>query len=266
VLQVPLEPAGTGPRWAALRPLCGHDEAAIDGCGDLEATQLLERLLVAAPGTSVRPGGTWTLSVSDRDRLLAAVYRHLYGDRVEGTVRCTDCGAAFDLTFTLAELARGLESGRRTARTVGPDSEGTYVLPDGRRFRLPTAEDQIAVSGMAPEQGAEVLASRCLLAGDPAGDREALEAAMSEVGPVLDLDLGATCAECGAPQEVRFEIRAHLLGTLAAERPCLAREVHSIATAYGWGLNEVLDLPRDQRRGYVRLIETERAGRRGPRA
>jgi hypothetical protein len=266
VLQVPLQPAGADGRWAALRPLCGHDEVSIGGCGDLDCARLLDRLLVAAPGGSVGPGDTWTLSLSDRDRLLVALYRHHYGDRIEGSVDCSECGATFEVAFVLADLAHGLESGGITPRATGPDAEGAYVLPDGRRFRLPTVEDRMAVFGMEPTKGADTLVSRCLLAGDPNADREALEAAMSEAGPVLDVDLEASCAECGTVRDVRFDIRAHLLGALAAEKAWLAREVHSIATAYGWGLEEILGLPRDERRRHVRLIEAERVARRGSRA
>jgi len=266
VLQVPLQPARADGRWAALRPLCGHDEALVDGRGDLEATRLLDRLLVAVPGTSVGPGGAWTISLSDRDRLLAAVYRLHYGDRVEGAVECAACGAPFDLAFTLADLASRIESDGKTALAAGPDAEGTWSLPDGRRFRLPTAEDRMAVFGMEPAEAADALASRCLLAGDPNDDRESLEAAMREAGPVMDVDLEATCAECGAGQGVRFDIRDHLLGALAAEKPWLAREVHAIATAYGWRLEEILGLPRDERRRYVRLIQAEGAARRERRA
>ncbi len=84
---------------------------------------------------------------------------------------------------------------------------------------------------------------------------------MAEVGPILDLDLEATCPECGARQAIHFDICAHLLGALASERLWLAHEVHTIASAYGWSLAEILGLPREDRRVYVRLIEAHRPKR-----
>jgi hypothetical protein len=259
VLQVPLHAAGSERRWAALRPLCGHDELAVDGDGDLEATRLLDRLLLEVPASRIGPGSAWSLALSDRDRLLLALYRQLYGDRVEGAVECAACGASFQLAFTLTEIHGGLEPVAGAAR---PETDGTFALADGRRFRLPTAEDRIAVFGMDPAQAADVLAARCVIVGDASSDRESLEDAMAQAGPVLDVDLDARCAECGADQSFRFGLSAHLLGALAAEKPCLAREIHAIATAYGWGLDEILGLPREERRRFVRLIEAEKAARR----
>ncbi len=257
MLQVTLHPGLPNGPWACLRPLCGHDEAAIHDADDLEATRLLDRLLVEAPGTTVGPGAAWSLTISDRDRLLVALYRHHYGDRVEGAVRCGGCGEAFDLTLGVDELSGRLED-TDTRLATGPDGEGAYLMPDGRRFRLPTPEDQRRVLGLEPGAAAETLLRRCLLEGDVAADRGTLEAAMEAVGPVLDVDLVASCPECGAEQTVRFDIRVHLMGALASERRWLAREVHSIATAYGWSLEEILALMREDRRAYVQLIEADR--------
>src|SRR4051794_30863641 len=71
-------------RCAYLRELRGTDEEAIGGGGTLAALSLLDRLLVEGPGASVRPGGAATLTVTERDRLLAHVYRAIFGTRVRG--------------------------------------------------------------------------------------------------------------------------------------------------------------------------------------
>ena len=262
MLEVMLNPGlSDGGRWACLRPLCGKDEAVIDDCSDLEANRLLDRLLVQAPGTRVGPGTVCKLAVADRDRLLAALYRHHYGERVEGSLECRSCGASFDMTFELAQLTSNMDRSDGSLAT-GPDSEGLYTLPDGRRFRLPTSEDQRSVVGLQPETAATTLLERCVVEGHPATDRESLEAAMAAVGATLDIDLDAKCPRCGAEHQVRFDIRAHLLGALALEKTWLVHEVHMIATAYGWNLAEILGLSRESRRAYVRLIEADRASRR----
>jgi hypothetical protein len=89
---------------------------------------------------------------------------------------------------------------------------------------------------------------------------------MDGVGPVLDLDLEATCPKCGALQSVRFDIQTYLLRALAYEKRFLIHEVHRIAMAYGWGHEEILSLTREDRRAFVRLIEVDQAGRRRLRA
>ncbi|MEE8523594.1 MAG: hypothetical protein V3T72_06650 [Thermoanaerobaculia bacterium] len=268
--QVRLQPGLPGGRWACLRGLCGHDEAAVDGTSDLAAAALLERLLVEAPGTTVSPATVWELTVCDRDRLLAAVYRRHFGDRIEGDLTCRGCGERFEATFSLAELLASLEAdaGRSETgnghRVTGPDEDGVYRLADAGRFRLPTLGDQRRAAGLDPAAARRMLLERCVVEGDPSAAADDLDAAMAAVGPVVDLDLDAACSECDEEQSVRFDIRSYLLAALAREKRWLIREVHYLATAYGWSLDEILGLPRDDRRAFVRLIEAER-GAEAPR-
>jgi hypothetical protein len=41
------------------------------------------------------------------------------------------------------------------------------------------------------------------------------------------------------------------------ERPLLDREMHRLAVAYRWSLDDILSLPRTQRRSLVSLAEAE---------
>jgi hypothetical protein len=63
---------------------------------------------------------------------------------------------------------------------------------------------------------------------------------------------------CGTEQSVHFDIVSFFHAMLARERSLLLREVHRIATAYHWGYQEILRLPRSQRRAFVTLLEAER--------
>ena len=256
MLQVQLKPGLKGGRWAYLRPLCGHDEAFINGTGSIEATRFLDQLLVSTPGTTIGSGKARELAVCDCDRLFAALYLNYFGEQVESTVTCQSCDQPFELRFSLRELMASLDKVNATKAT-GPDDEGIYTLVDGRRFRLPTAGDRDSLLGLDSEQAMTTLLKRCVVEGDPAHNSEELEAAMDEVGAVLDLDLDATCPDCGALQTVRFDIQTYLLRALAYERRFLNREVHHIARAYGWGHQEILNLTREERRAFVRLIEAE---------
>lgn len=261
MLQVMLDPGLPDGRLACLRPLAGRDEVAIDAPNDLAAVRLLDGLLVQAPGTGIGPGRASELTISDRDRLLIALYRHYYGEPIEGSAACRACGKTFDLAFDLAELIGTFERRERSLAT-GPDPEGAYTMRDGRRFRLPNAEDQRSILGLETEEAMTKLLQRCVLEGDVAADREQLEAAMAEAGPMLDLELEAECPDCGTHQKVHFDICSHLLGALASERPWLTHEVHAIATTYGWSLDEILGLSREDRRAYARLIEGDQSRRR----
>ena len=261
MLQIALRPGLRGGRWARLRPLCGHDEAFINGTGSVESVAFLDRLLVEAPGTTVGPGKAKELAVCDCDRLFAAIYLQYFGERIEGTALCRDCHEPFESSFSLRDLMASLED-TAAAKATGPDDEGVYTLPDGRRFRLPTADDQYSVIGLDAEKAAAALLERCMVKGDPMESLEIIQTAMDEVGPVLDLELEATCPKCGALQSLRFDIQMYLLRALASEKRFLIHEVHRIAIAYGWGHEEILSLTREDRRAFLRLIEAGSAARR----
>jgi hypothetical protein len=261
MLHVRLNPGLPGGKWARLRPLCGHDEMLINGAGSVEVIAFLDRLLSDAPGTTVGPGKGADLAVCDCDRLCAAIYLEYFGERVVGTAACRDCHEPFEMDFPLPSLLESLAA-RRPAKASGPDDQGIFTLADGRRFRLPTIGQQCRVIGLDPDDAAAALLKLCLVEGDPAYDTHTLEAAMEEVGGLLDLDLDAACPQCGARQAVRFDIQSYLVRTLAYERQFLHHEVHCIATAYGWACQEILGLTREDRRAFVRLIQSDRAARR----
>jgi len=257
MLQVSLNPGLGDGSWACLRALCGHDELSADAIGPVAATTLLDRLLVAMPGTTVAPGKAQELAVCDCDRLLAALYVRDFGDRIEGSTTCASCKQAFDLRFSLDDLLARVTTNTSDA-AEGPDADGLFTLSDGRRFRLPTAADQQSVAGLDPETATAELSARCVTSGDPNTNPELLQTALDDVAGILDLDLDAQCPECDGKQTVHFDIQSYLLRTLAAEQRFLHREVHTIATVYRWRYQEILDLPREDRRAYVALIQADR--------
>jgi hypothetical protein len=241
--------------------LCGHDEVWISDAGRFDPVAFLDRLLVAAPGTTVGPGKAEALAICDCDWLYAALYLSYFGEQIEGIVTCRECREPFELSLSLPELMADLEAGAAVNAT-GPDEAGIYTLPDNRQFRLPTAGDQQSVTGLDPEAAVVALLERCLVAGDPREEAEWLQTVMDEMGAVLDLDLDAACPACATAQTVRFDIQTHLLHALVYEKRFLNHEVHRLAMAYGWGYGEILRLTREDRRAFVRLIEADRTPRR----
>jgi hypothetical protein len=277
MLSVRLEPGLPGGRFACVRALHGHDERLV-GVGAIAATELLDRLLVEVPGTSVGPGRAWQLAICDRDRLLAAVHAGTFGDQVESEIPCSECDEGAEVRFSLSALVASLDADELARAEVGvrsgPNDDGVYQLDDGTRFRLPTGEDQRAVHGQAPADARLALLRRCLLADGHAGNARTasdvdeatlarIEAAMARVGATIDQDFEVACQACGATRAVRFDIQHFLLRALEHERRYLVREIHYLAASYGWSLEQILDLSRDDRRTFVGLIVADRAAQRG---
>jgi hypothetical protein len=261
MLHIRLNPGLPGGRWARLRPLCGHDEALVDRTGHVDVIAFLDRLLAHEPGTTVGPGRAADLAVCDCDRLCASIYLDCFGERVDARATCGDCREPFDLSFSLRDLIEDLDR-RRPSEAVGPDDEGVFTSADGRRFRLPTAGEQRLVKGLDTDAAVAALLRQCVVEGEPTIDPQTIEATMDQVGALLDLDLDAVCPHCDLRQTVRFDIQSYLFRALGHERQFLNYEVHSIAMAYGWGYEEILSLHREDRRTYVRLIQSDRGARR----
>ena len=240
--------------WVALRRLTGHDEESIEEVSTAGAIALVDRLLVAAPGAALGPGEAARLTAADRDRILADLHVAELGAKVESTLACGACGTAIDVDFQLPALLAAAE--RDTTQAV--DEEGTALLPDGRRIRLPTGADELAVAAAADPE-AELL-RRCSVDGT-ACDAATAAAALERVAPLLDVDLDAACPECGAATALRFDAQEFVLERLLADRDARTREVHSLARAYHWPLHEILGLSRQQRKLHVALVDSERAMR-----
>lgn len=260
MIEVDLWPGLRGGRWARLRELRGADElwaAERRASGSLAAVELLDRLLVAAPATTIGPGRARELAVGDRDRLLAATYRHTFGAAIESTTNCSACGEGFDLAFDLGDLLPPPRVGHHEL-----DEDGHLHLGDGRRVRLPALDDELALRDLRGEAATTCLCRRLVVEGDPEVDPAAVLRAVEEASPIAERELVAACPECGARQTIRFVLQSFLLAALAREGEWLTREVHRLAVTYHWPLGEILDLPRSQRRRFVALIEREASARR----
>src|SRR5262252_823360 len=247
-----------------VRDITGHDEWAVRGASTRTAVELLQRLVDWPTGDS---GDAAELSAPDRDTLLAAVYARAYGVCVDATAHCTACASPYDIRFSLAEL-RDVLTRNPSADKIQALPDGTFRAESGIRFRLAAARDEIEVSLLPEQEAARALAARCLLESRPGGDFSnddeilaELESAMEDVAPVLDLDINTTCPECRCPQTIRFDVQFYLLQALEQDRTRLARDIHYIASAYGWSLQEVLSLERTERRKFVQFIEEDIAGR-----
>lgn len=225
-------------RAAEVRELTGEDERSVYGTDTRAATSLLERTV---SGLAPRD-----LCAADRDRLLAAHYSSLFGDRVENTVHCVSCGSLFDLNFSISDLVKRIGDGAGTRR-----ADGTFETEHGTVFRLPTAEMELAVQSPAE------LLQACVVTRGKDTDEE-IEGAMETAAPLVDVDLDAQCPECGRTQQLRFNIQRYLLESVMRDRRRLFSEVHILASAYGWSMTELLSLRRTERRMLVDILDQER--------
>ena len=254
-----------GQSRVSVRELTGRDERAVADTGTASVIALLDALLVAEPGSTVPPPPTDELVASDRDRLLVAIYRRSFGDRIENTLTCKRCGNRFDIDFSLDALANSLEH-RHPRTPVVPIGENLFETSQGLRFRLPIGREELQFGRLPGDEAQQALRRCCIGEAAAEIDDDALQTLLTEVAPLVDLDLDARCPECQQVHALQFDIQTYLLSALLGERRQLTLEIHRLATAYGWSLAEILSLPRSERRHFVELIDQELSGHhRNPR-
>lgn len=178
---------------------------------------------------------------------------------IDAVISCAGCGETLELAPTIGEL--------RADEASVPDASGT-VSHAGYdvTFRQPTALDlaEIAYETDLERAGGELL-ERCVLearrGGLPVEARElpedvaaALDAALAEADPQADLELGVECPACGHASTTRFDIASFFWCELERFALGMLREIHVLASAYGWSESQIIALgPR--RRLYLELIE-----------
>lgn len=223
-----------------LRELRGDDELSVDGVDTRCAVGLLERLLAPTDLHAAQ------LSASDRDALLAALHRSVWGDRVVSSLRCPACEAMYDLSFALSVLQRELAAAVPAHRVVAPNC----LEAQGRPYRLPTLDEEEDAAALGLAAGRAQLAG---VACGPDADAQAV-ASIEAMAPLLDVDLDTVCAECGHAQRARFDVQSFVMQRLLDEREHLLAEVHALAVGYGWSLAEILSLARGTRQALVQRL------------
>jgi hypothetical protein len=171
---------------------------------------------------------------------------------LEFSARC-NCGGQFEFALPLATL---LDSPQAGACIEAP-------LEGGRRVKLrrPTGGDLRQWREMQPgsrDQATRTMLDCLLIEGKPrAEDVPQLARALAERDPLVALSVLCPCPACGAGNEVPIDLEAVALARLERRRRALLREIHALASHYGWSEAEILALPSERRTQYLALIEAE---------
>ena len=241
-----------------LRELTGHDEWALEGTATSDAIALLNRLIIQPAGVSIPAE---EMIAADRDRLLAEIYQRTFGDRIENVLTCPQCRGPFDIDFSLDALLATIER-RDPVRVIKPLGENLFESENGMRFRLPNGRDEQDLDELNQEEAEAFLIRRCMVGDSAPTDDDDLQELLSEVAPLVDLEMSAKCPECAHMQALHFDIQGYLLNALLGRRGLLSAEIHRLAVTYHWSLQEILSLTGKERARFVAMIESESERRR----
>jgi hypothetical protein len=225
------------------------------------AVALLE---LAEPGLAA--DAITALSVGSRDRELLRLRVSAFGTAISGLVTCPECGQTVELTADANDIIAA--AGRPTPGRddeLALDRNGYHV-----RFRLPTSADllALAVAWPAAPPGADAerfLLGRCLRWAEHDGSPvapselpdeivELVGSSMNEHDPLADIELACDCPDCGEAWVAPLDVPGFLWAELTDFATRLLRDVHVLASGYGWCEAEILALTPVRRQAYLDLV------------
>jgi hypothetical protein len=215
--------------------------------------------LVAAACPELSRDQIDALPLGDRSRLLWQIRARTFGAGVTAVVACPQCAVSLDVVFDTADVLASIRVDDSAA--VEHDD---YVV----RYRPPTSSDLALVADERMPDAA--LLRRCIVEARRASTAVAIEALpaaivdlvgdrLADTGAGDRIDIALTCAACAHAWAASFDVVSFFWDEIDAWAAQMLREVHVLASAYGWREAEVLALGPARRQRYLALI-AEQAG------
>jgi hypothetical protein len=225
------------------------------GAGAPPYARALLLLAAAWPSTPQDELAGWSLG--RRDAALLDLRELLFGGAIESLALCPQCGAQSELSFQTADIR---------AAFVDAEPRQLQEQIDGHTFsvrlRPITTAALIAVSG---DSRREALLLQCIIEAQrdgaplPPADLPAellarCGNALAEADPQADIQLALTCVECGEHWNAPFDPAGFLWREIESWAERMLREVHMLASAYGWSEADILALSAARRRRYLEMV------------
>jgi len=247
----------------AIRPLTGEPLLAAweAGATGHELRRPLALLSAAIPGAQQAALGA--LPLVARDLLLLRLRELTFGPELAVFASCPECAERMEFTLHAPDLAKDLGAACDAA------SNGPVGWAEGdQRYRLrPVTTDDLIAALAAPDlqTAQDLLLARCVEAtGEARAERSKSPAKSAPFSPGArgrfeELHAGAElrcvveCPGCAGQQVLDLDIARFLWREVAAAATRLLREVHLLATAYGWREHDILALSQQRRAAYLEL-------------
>lgn len=225
------------------------------------AQQALLLLALACPETP--PEALAQLSIGQRDSRLLTLREWSFGHQLAAVAICPHCGERLELMFASSDIRVNADEGQRDIYSF--DSEEYRV-----RFRLPNSLDLMAVADSPTVDAArEEIFRRCLLSLQYHGQEQppdplpqavfhAIVGQMAEADPQAEVQLSLACPACNHLWQTVFDIVAFFWSEIDAWAHRILRDIHTLASAYGWSEADILALSPRRRQCYLEMAGTGR--------
>lgn len=202
------------------------------------------------------------LSIGQRDARLLDLREALFGSVLPCLTACSACGEQLELNLDVGDL--------RVSPSIPDEQQRGHFTMEAEGltlgFRLPNSLDLSAASSVEDADSARaLLIERCLVA---VNDRQtdvssetlsptvldALTAAMAEADPQSHIELVLSCPSCEQDWQVVFDIASYLWSEIQTWALRVLREVHILASVYGWREADILALSPLRRQFYLESV------------
>jgi hypothetical protein len=168
------------------------------------------------------------------------------------SARCTQpaCENPFEFELPIDQLSPG-----------PADDSVDIALDDERhvRLRLPSGADlrdwRSRIDPARKDAKRAMLGSLLIQGEIRIEDVAAIDEALGKLDPLVDFSISGPCPACHADMEMSIDLEQLALASLRVSQRQLLREVHELASHYGWTEAEALAIPAHRRAGYRELIE-----------
>lgn len=218
------------------------------------ALMLLEAVFPEEPAETLA-----LLPIGQRDTRLLTLREGIFGSRLESVVACPACAETLEFAFTISDI-------RVAPEQPIPDQFSLFSNGYEVTFRLPNTEDVADFEHRAEDaRRPRLLLERCLvevrhedeaLPADrlPESLVEAVAEQMAQADPQANVQLALTCPACEHRWQSTFDIVSYLWTETDAWARRMLRDVHVLASAYGWPEADLLAMSAWRRQFYLDLI------------
>lgn len=216
----------------------------------------LTLLSIACP--DVAPQDLAELSIGQRDACLLTLREWTFGSQLTSVVDCPNCVDRLELNFNIADIR--VVSDVPQTPTLSLEMED-YIV----RFRLPNSHDLATIAIQEATIAPRKLLEGCLLevtrlqqpcAPEHLPDEvlESVVAQMTLADPQAEVKLSLTCPACQHEWKSIFDIVSYFWDELNVWAIRILREVHLLASTYGWREAEILAMHPYRRQLYLEMI------------
>ena len=202
-------------------------------------------------------------AVGRRDADLLALRDWTFGSQVSSLSTCPQCGLEFEVAFDSSQILANAKTETATA-----EDGNLQIVAQGFEVRMHTPNSldlSAALTAESLAEGKHIVLQRCVSVNDSDGHMvavddlpiavvDAVEEAMASADPWAEIHLAASCSRCGQAWTEIFDVVQFFWTEIHAWAIRLLREVHALASAYGWAEGDILNMSPTRRTFYLDLV------------